>query len=256
MDNLDNKLQGYRLSRSALELIEGLGSAEDCWDVCVDRLGALGVNSVLYGFVVSKLDIERVGFTNACHLKTNHNPVWINQLEEYGLLDNDMTAELIAGESREVPWFGDRLWDQATPEQLEQSAMERELGMEVGITARLHNSPESPVIAGVGLCMLPVSKKEFASYWEHSRAEILDLCNVLDFGMRSQYSADFVGLSPRELEFLTLLGGGYSQKQIAAKWHRSTHTLEHHSRNCRLKLKAGNLEQAVYKAFVLGLIKP
>ena len=74
--------------------------------------------------------------------------------------------------------------------------------------------------------------------------------------MRSLHTADFLGLSPRELEFLTFLAGGYSQKQIAARWNRSTHTLEHHSRSCRQKLKAGNLEQAVYKAFVLGLIKP
>lgn len=178
MDIDNTNLQEQCISRSALELIDSL-DATDCWDACVSQLDALGINSVLYGYVTSRLDIERVGMTDACFYKTNHNPEWINQLEDNKLLDFDLTAELIADEFKEVPWFHESLWEQATAEQLEQSEIERELGMQVGISVQLEGFSDSPVMAGVGLCMRPVSVKEFDSYWQHHRAEVLDLCDVV-----------------------------------------------------------------------------
>ena len=194
--------------------------------------------------------------TNACNFRTNHNPKWIDALGADNLIDIDLSAELIANESADVLWHDQAFWDIATPAQLEQSMLEDELGMGVGVTVQLQPFCSTPVMSGVGLCMLPISKKEFDSYWSLHRTEVLDLCHALDFSMRSLHATDFLCLSPRELEFLTMLAGGYSQKQIAGKWKRSPHTLEKHSLSCRRKLKAGNLEQAVYKAFVLGLIRP
>jgi predicted ATPase/DNA-binding CsgD family transcriptional regulator len=43
-------------------------------------------------------------------------------------------------------------------------------------------------------------------------------------------------LSPRELEVVVLIGRGLSDRDIAAKLHRSARTVEDHSRNARLKL--------------------
>ena len=255
MENQDLLLERTAISRSALELLE-YPDPDSCWDSCLTKLDSLGVNSLFYGFVTSKLEIERHGMTKACNFRTNHNPKWIDAIGADNLIDFDLSAELIANESVDVFWHDQSYWELATPEQLEQFKFENELGMGVGVSVQLQPYCSTPAMSGVGLCVSPVSAKEFDFYWNNHRTEVVDICHALDFSMRSLHVTDFIGLSPRELEFLTMLAGGYSQKQIAGKWKRSIHTLEKHSRSSRRKLKAGNLEQAVYKAFVLGLIRP
>ena len=246
------------ISTTALRLLENActQNADVYWESCARELDDLGINSLFYGFITSKVEVERQGMTKACNFRTNHNPDWIAALGADNLIDVDLSAELITYETDDVFWFDERFENVVTPEQVEQSRLENEMGMGVGVTVQLQSFSASPVMAGVGLCTASIPQKEFGSYWRQYRSEVLDICHVLDFGMRSLHVNSFVQLTGRELEFLTMLAGGYSQKQIADKWNRSLHTLDHHSRNCRNKLKAGNLEQAVYKAFVLGLIRP
>lgn len=61
-------------------------------------------------------------------------------------------------------------------------------------------------------------------------------------------------LSPRELEVLTLLGQGQSNKEIADHVDISVHTVKHHVTNIREKLGAADRTQAVVIAFKRGIL--
>ncbi len=61
-------------------------------------------------------------------------------------------------------------------------------------------------------------------------------------------------LSPRELEILRLLAGGYSNKEIAAAIHLSTGTVKNNVSAILLKLGVRDRTRAVLRALELGLI--
>jgi len=259
MHNSTHQHEEPRVTRTSLDLVTEFVSTDldDAWSLCLGKLESLGVSSILYGFITSKAEVARQGMTNACHFKTNHNQEWCDFHGSEKLLDTDLTAELIMfSDSKEVVWSDESVYSECTPEERERILLENDFGMGVGASVRLEGADESSVMSGVGLSTQPISAKDFPFYWSHHRIEVLNVCHALDYAMRSVHMTNFIRLTSREKEFLTLLAGGYSQKQISELWKRSLHTLEHHSRNCRIKLKAGNLEQAVYKAFVLGLISP
>jgi len=258
MNERPQQREELRTTRSSLELVAELVEVDldGAWSLCLGKLESLGVSSILYGFVTSKAEIARQGMTKACHFRTNHSEEWCDFHGSEKLLDTDLTAELIVESDAEVIWSDTSIYSKCTPIEIERSMIENDLGMGVGASVRLEGGNESSVMSGVGLSTRPVTARDFPHYWSHHRTEVLNVCHALDYAMRSVHMTDFIGLTPREKEFLTLLAGGYTQKQISDLWKRSQHTLEHHSRNSRNKLKAGNLEQAVYKAFVLGLINP
>jgi DNA-binding NarL/FixJ family response regulator len=62
-------------------------------------------------------------------------------------------------------------------------------------------------------------------------------------------------LSNRELEILSFLGQGLRKKDIAASLFISPETVKKHTANIYRKLDAHNRQQAVVKAYGLGLLK-
>ena len=63
-------------------------------------------------------------------------------------------------------------------------------------------------------------------------------------------------LTNRELDILSLLGQGLSNKDIAARLFISPETVKKHTGNIYRKLDAHNRQKAVVKAYELGLLKP
>jgi DNA-binding NarL/FixJ family response regulator len=61
-------------------------------------------------------------------------------------------------------------------------------------------------------------------------------------------------LTPRELEILTLVGDGLSQKQIAHQLDISTYTVTDHLKHIYEKLQVANAPQAISKAYKDGLL--
>jgi len=60
--------------------------------------------------------------------------------------------------------------------------------------------------------------------------------------------------SPRELEVLTEIAQGYSEKQISNRLYISEATVQTHKRNLFQKLDAVNSPSLVYKAFCIGFL--
>jgi DNA-binding CsgD family transcriptional regulator len=61
-------------------------------------------------------------------------------------------------------------------------------------------------------------------------------------------------LTRRELEIIAYLASGMTIPEIAAKVHRSTHTIKNHARNILSKLGCANRAEAVSRAIKLGLL--
>jgi DNA-binding NarL/FixJ family response regulator len=66
-------------------------------------------------------------------------------------------------------------------------------------------------------------------------------------------AVDF-GISPRELEILSLVGDGLSQKQISHKLKISSYTVTDHLKHIYEKLQVANAPQAISKACKTGLL--
>lgn len=244
--------------RHSFELIEALKSLsyDASWDLCNERLKLQGVNSVFYGFCTSKTEILRQGMTKSCFYRTNHNPEWLDALGSDTVLDNEFTAGLVLSDEKEIFWNDEAAWSTANSEQREQASLESDLGLDVGVTLQLSSLQTDTVGVAVGLCTVGIQPKEFETYWRQHRLEALNICQVMDLTLRTTHSKALVGLTVREVEFLEYLAAGYTLNQMASKWNRALTTLNTHSSNCRRKLKSASLEQAVFKAYVLGLINP
>lgn len=63
-------------------------------------------------------------------------------------------------------------------------------------------------------------------------------------------------LSPREIELLTLVGAGHSNKAIADQLSISENTVKYHMKNILQKLAAKNRTEAVTQAIRAGLLEP
>ncbi len=244
--------------KSSFELIEATKSLsfDASWDLLNERLSLLGVSSVFYGFCTSKAEILRQGMTKSCFYRTNHNPQWMDALGADNFLDHELTSNLMLTDEKEVFWSDDDAWKSASAEQREQAYLEKDIGLGVGVTLQLSSLQDSAVGVAVGLNTADVSPKEFAAYWKQHRLEVHGICQVMDLALRTHHCLALTGLTAREVEFLEYLAAGYTLKQMANKWNRAPTTLNTHSFNCRKKLNAASLEQAVFKAYVLGLIKP
>lgn len=67
---------------------------------------------------------------------------------------------------------------------------------------------------------------------------------------------DLAALTPRELEILTLLGRGLSNKELAARLHLSETTIKSHVAHVFAKLNLRDRAQAVVVAYETGLVSP
>jgi ATP/maltotriose-dependent transcriptional regulator MalT len=63
-----------------------------------------------------------------------------------------------------------------------------------------------------------------------------------------------MGLSPRELEVLQLIGAGSSNPEIGESLHLSRHTVKEHTSSVYRKLGVRNRTEAVQVAQRLGLL--
>lgn len=69
-----------------------------------------------------------------------------------------------------------------------------------------------------------------------------------------QKPADEIPLSPRELEVLSLIGEGFSQKQISRELKISAYTVTDHLKHIYEKLSVVNAPQAISKAYKTGIL--
>lgn len=62
-------------------------------------------------------------------------------------------------------------------------------------------------------------------------------------------------LTPREMEVLELVANGYSAKEVAETLGIAPRTVERHTENARLKMRARNRAHMVTKAVMHGILR-
>jgi len=68
-------------------------------------------------------------------------------------------------------------------------------------------------------------------------------------------STQFINITAREREVLRLISYEYTSKEIASSLYLSTHTVDSHKKNLKLKLDVKNTAGLVRRSFELGLLQ-
>ncbi len=108
----------------------------------------------------------------------------------------------------------------------------------------------------MGLCNEGMSAQEFDLIWGEHNQQILTICYLFDETARDNFIKEMFTLTYREIEVLHWLAEGKNIKFIADKLGTASSTVDKQVRSARVKLKSRNNEQAVLKAYTLGLISP
>ncbi len=72
----------------------------------------------------------------------------------------------------------------------------------------------------------------------------------------NEYSCEGMNISEREMEIITLIAEGYSNKEVADKLFLSTHTVTTHRKNIMNKLGVNNTAGLVLFAVRENLVSP
>lgn len=123
-----------------LQLAEDLNGAETpdvLWNRTIDALGQFGIGNMLYGRIATKADFYEQSPSKSVFLRSDYPEEFIDNYLGLGKLHDDLSARRALENQETTFWHHDALWEDATPEQIEQASFESDLGMEVGLTMPL-----------------------------------------------------------------------------------------------------------------------
>ena len=238
------------------EELRALDNVDAFWSRIHAELQSFGVRSVQFAAMASRREVELGRLTRSLIWRSTHPAEYIEALgggDEF--LDNDLSAQHCVVSSDLIFWHDDQVWATATPQQRRQWAIERDLGLGIGVTV-----PSSYYVrrqlGGVGIATPDIPRDEFPKYWRRHGRQILAICGILDTGMREQHMGSLVGLSPREQECLTWLAVGLRPDQIADRLRISNKSVDKYIQGAKVKLRASTRDHAVAKALIFNLIVP
>ena len=230
---------------SFLDRLQKARTLEDLDGVILSLSDELNVEHVVYHSVNSTGDQYAV---------TTYEPQWVDQYlgNDYARIDPVVQACL--RRFHPVDW-----------QRLDWTGKVVRNFMGEAVQAGVGNQGYSVPIRGPSgqFALFSVSSKESEDNWtkytaDYTRSLILASHYVNQKALeieRGSDAAEFVNLSPRETDALTLLGLGYSRAQAAESLSISEHTLRVYIESARFKLAAMNTTHAVALALNHGLLK-
>ncbi|MGB0506137.1 MAG: helix-turn-helix transcriptional regulator [Pikeienuella sp.] len=238
------------------EQAEEAPSSEALWNLCHRALGDLGVAGIGYGIIPYSIDARINGVSKAGFFRYTYPKEWKSAAEHLAQEDNDLTIEWILDGCLEVIWEDIDQYEAPTEEQILQNQLEYDIGMKFGASLALDVNTLGQPISGIGLWINGVkSEGEFAQYWQQYREQLVQVCYILDEGIRNKHTGFIVSLSPRERDCLTYLAIGLRPAEICWRLGISEKTFEKHIKGAKEKLRARTRDHAVAKALVLNLIQ-
>ena len=230
---------------SFLERLQKARTLEDLESVILSLSEDLNVEHVVY---------HSVNSTGNEYAVTTYKDIWVDQYlgSDYARIDPVVQACL--RRFHPVDW-----------QRLDWSGKVQRSFMDEAKDAGVGNQGYSIPIRGPSgqFALFSVSSKETDEHWakytaDYTRSLILTSHYVNQKALeieRGSDAADFVQLSPRETDALTLLGLGYSRAQAADSLSISEHTLRVYIESARFKLAAMNTTHAVALALINGLLR-
>lgn len=244
------------MSVALASLSERLRSAPDLetfWGLINRELQNHDVASIFYAALPSRHGFDVHKATRSIFYKSNHPQQYFDAFGADAIVDDDLTAIQSYDSGQPFLWHDESNWTDATPTQMQRANIERDLGLEVGVTIPTPYFA-ADALGAIGLSTPGIKPKKFDAFWTRHGADILKICSVLDLGMRDRHMSEVILLTPQERECLTWIAVGLRPQQIAFKLSIAKKTVDAHLTSARRKLKSVTLENAVAKAILYNLI--
>ncbi len=218
---------------------------EDLDGVILSLSNELNVEHVVY---------HSVNSTGDAYAATTYTPQWVDHYLGNDLARIDPVVQACLRRFHPVDWK--RLdWSGKAVRGFMADAMDAGVG---------HHGYSVPIRGPSGqFALFTVSSNESDDNWDrytedYTRPLILASHYINQKALeieRGSDRAEFINLSPRETDALTLLGLGYSRAQAAESLSISEHTLRVYIESARFKLAAMNTTHAVAMALNHGLLR-
>jgi DNA-binding CsgD family transcriptional regulator len=229
-------------------------SEEQLWHKIHRRMEALlGTTSILYGFTHTKYLRYRVGFTGCLYTKRSHPADYVSRFDADSFLDDDICALILLNQLGPFFWSDAHEWDGASEAQKERARIDRECGMDVGVSYGF-NFADGHGIAGIGLASRWMAPEDFKRRWQDVEKQVFHYLSLFDPLMRDAMTKARLRLTQRQLEVLRLSVGGMIGKEIAAELGISEGRIERIFGEIRLNMQASTTIEAAAKAIAYRLI--
>ncbi len=234
-----------------------LFTATDTEDELWVKLEALvretyGVTAMMYAFTHSKYTVSRTGLMPSIYLRHNYPDDYLATYSNGLNLDDSLAAGFLLEGQTPLLW-SDLKSLPATPPQRGRFDLEREFGLDVGISFGCRFGGNSGIAA---LCWAArhADAAEFQNLVQRKRGEMETVATAFDALMRPLMVRNRIRLTPRETDVLSYSAGGMSAKQIAEHLALSPKTITNTLERARRSLGAVSTMEAVAKALVYELI--
>jgi DNA-binding CsgD family transcriptional regulator len=233
-------------------------SAEDSEATLWRKLNAylkdrIGITSTLFGFSHTRYLATRLGFTKSLFIKHNHPDDYVAHFPGDTFLDDDICAFILYDQLGPFFWSDAHDFAGATDEQRRRAAIDREFGMDVGVTLGFRFAGGQG-ICGIGLAARWMDPVEFRRRWRDAEEEAMARIALFEPLLRRRMVEGRIGLTPRQREVLALSIAGMIGKEIAARLQISDKRVEKIFDAIRTRMEADTTVEAVAKALAYEIV--
>lgn len=213
----------------------------------------LGVTSILFGFTHTRHLTELLALDRGFVIRHSHPKDYTDHFGNASFLENDLCAvSLVLGHSPFL-WQQAHAMEEATPAQREQARIDREFGMDVGVSLVFHFA-ERRGTSGIGMAARWADPADFEAAWNRNGRAVTEWVTRFEPIMRRKMVANRFNLSKRQRQVLAYSAGGFLAKQIAELMSIKEGTVYNYLEMARVSLNSATTLEAVAKAYVYELI--
>ncbi len=213
----------------------------------------LGATSILYGFAHSRHAFRRVGVTPCLTIRHSHPSDYVARFADESFLDDDLCTFVLWQSDGPFLWADLETTVAATPAQLERARIDREMGMDVGVSVGFRFAGGQGV-AGIGIAARWMPADAFERRWRAHEDEVMDRLRAFEPLMRRRMIERRLRLTRRQSDVLRLSIAGMIGKEIAEELGLSEGRVERLFREIRDRLEAETTVEAAVKAIAFDLV--
>lgn len=213
----------------------------------------LGITSILYGFTHTRHMKDMVALDRCFIVRHSHPQDYVEHFGHSSFLENDLCAVSLITGACPFLWHHAHGVAEATPAQKEQARIDREFGMDVGVSLVFHFAQERGT-AGIGLAARWMDPSVFEERWLREREVVMEYIDRFEPLMRKKMVANRLKLSQRQQQVLAYSAAGFLVKEVAELLKVKEGTVYNYLEAARNALQASTTLEAVAKAYVYELI--
>ncbi|MFQ3247169.1 MAG: DNA-binding CsgD family transcriptional regulator [Arenicella sp.] len=251
-------LGGFTLTHFLDDLTELLGNTlnlQHFWEATSNiNLQKYGASSMFYGTNNSRAATREHGLLPSAWYKTNHPDSYLEGHPQF-IEDDIDNLQCVIGSTPS-------LWNKSEAKLKAMSHAELQAhefavgeGLGVGITIPIPREGQCDGWSGIGLNFKNAKPKDFESFWQSERCEIVSAVRIFDRLLREKFKDEMYPLTDRQKFILSQFDIGNSAERIADKIGRTQKIVNLEVNKASEILKAKTRVHTVSKAKDLGLLR-